>query len=957
LYGLEISEIYQAVKSVIQMIYCNHFFMLVIKIIINDKFSVLINTIISRPKPARKMKHFVAFLLLLCTIALSTTAQINYTEKFKKELAAHPAEDTFRVNRLNDLTLGFDLSRGESKKVSTEALAIAGKIGYEMGKAMALSNLGMLQQQQGNVEQGVKMMNEAEAISDKIGDPGLKAFILSRKGRSTNSPKSLQYNLEGGKIATQIGNQRLLSIIDSRIGEFYFNILSDYPKSLEYYLKGLDAAEKSNDLAIKITLWKGLGGLYSALGDQEKALPYFKEASQANKLLGSNSIECVLQNSLGESYRLSGKYPEAIQAYKLSNQLTTRADIHYINEGNLADVYTRMDSLPQAFAYGFNSLDSARKASDTTLMGWIYGMLSRAFLKSNRADSAIYYAKLGLTCAKQSDNLEYLRDDNLALANAYAAKKDFGNAYNYHLQYITYRDSMLSGEVRNRTGLLAYNSQLSKKEVEIAALGQQKKDQQKILYSIAAVLLLILLSAVLLWRNNRQKQQANKLLQQSYNNVEQLGEIGRKVNSSLDVKQIIGTVYQNVNQLMDAAVFGIGLYNEDSQVLEYPATFENGEALPFYTNSLQDENRFGALCFNTGKEINIGNLDEEYKDHLQEIATPKEGGQPESIIFLPLSAKEKKLGVITVQSFKKNAYSDYHLFMLRNIANYSSIAIDNAESYETLNETLGQLKDTQKQLIQSEKMASLGELTAGIAHEIQNPLNFVNNFSEINKELIEELKSEKSKLKSEEIDELLDDIAANEEKINHHGKRADAIVKGMLQHSQSSVGVKEPTDINALADEYLRLSYHGLRAKDKSFNADFKTDFDNSIGKINIIPQDIGRVLLNLINNAFYAVDERQKITKENLPTGQAGYQPTVFLSTKKTGDKVILTVKDNGNGIPQNIVDKIFQPFFTTKPTGQGTGLGLSLSYDIIKAHGGEIKVETKEREGTTFIIELSIV
>jgi signal transduction histidine kinase len=273
-----------------------------------------------------------------------------------------------------------------------------------------------------------------------------------------------------------------------------------------------------------------------------------------------------------------------------------------------------------------------------------------------------------------------------------------------------------------------------------------------------------------------------------------------------------------------------------------------------------------------------------------------------------------------------------------------------------LTQSLDELKGAQAQLVQSEKMASLGELTAGVAHEIQNPLNFVNNFSEVNNELIEELKSQKSKLKIEEQDELLNDIFQNNERIKYHGKRADAIVKGMLQHSQSSKGQKEPTNVNALADEYLRLSYHGLRAKDKSFNADFKTDFDNSIGKINIIPQDIGRVLLNLINNAFYAVNERRKITKESLPTGQAGYQPTVFLSTKRTGGKVILTVKDNGNGIPQNIVDKIFQPFFTTKPAGEGTGLGLGLSYDIIKAHGGEIKVETKEGEGTEFIIQLPV-
>jgi signal transduction histidine kinase len=272
------------------------------------------------------------------------------------------------------------------------------------------------------------------------------------------------------------------------------------------------------------------------------------------------------------------------------------------------------------------------------------------------------------------------------------------------------------------------------------------------------------------------------------------------------------------------------------------------------------------------------------------------------------------------------------------------------EQKAELETTLHELKSTQSQLIQSEKMASLGELTAGIAHEIQNPLNFVNNFSEVNKELLVELKDEIKKGNLDEVNAIADDVISNEEKINHHGKRADAIVKGMLQHSRSSNGIKEPTDINALCDEYLRLAYHGLRAKDKSFNAILKTDFDESIGNINIIPQDIGRVLLNLINNAFYAVDEKKK-------SGVEKYEPTVSLSTSKMGGKVAIKVTDNGNGIPQKVLDKIFQPFFTTKPTGQGTGLGLSLSYDIVKAHGGELKVETKEGEGSIFIIQLPVV
>ena len=272
-----------------------------------------------------------------------------------------------------------------------------------------------------------------------------------------------------------------------------------------------------------------------------------------------------------------------------------------------------------------------------------------------------------------------------------------------------------------------------------------------------------------------------------------------------------------------------------------------------------------------------------------------------------------------------------------------------AERTSALNHSLEDLKITQAQLVQREKMASLGELTAGIAHEIQNPLNFVNNFSDVNKELIQEMKDELTGGKTENAINIANTISENEQKIGFHGKRADNIVKGMLYHARTSTGQKEPTDINALADEYMQLSYHGLRAKDKSFNVILQTDFDTAIGRINIIPQDIGRVLLNLYNNAFYATMEKKKVVGET-------YAPVVSVTTKKRGNKIDIAVKDNGQGIPEKIKDKIFQPFFTTKPTGEGTGLGLSLSHDIIKAHGGELKVETMENEFTRFIIELPV-
>ena len=271
---------------------------------------------------------------------------------------------------------------------------------------------------------------------------------------------------------------------------------------------------------------------------------------------------------------------------------------------------------------------------------------------------------------------------------------------------------------------------------------------------------------------------------------------------------------------------------------------------------------------------------------------------------------------------------------------------------KVLEATLMNLRSAQAQLVQSEKMASLGELTAGIAHEIQNPLNFVNNFSDVNKELTIELESELYKGNIAEARLLAFDIRENEEKINYHGKRADTIVKSMMEHSRAGTGVKEPTDINALTDEYLRLAYHGFRAKDKFFNATLVTNYDQGLNKINVIPQDIGRVLLNLYNNSFYALSAKSRHSTSSKP--EADFIPEIKVTTQKIANLVNVTVKDNGNGIPEKDLEKVFQPFFTTKPTGQGTGLGLSLSYDIIKAHQGDIKINNRPGEGVEFIVTL---
>ncbi len=433
-------------------------------------------------------------------------------------------------------------------------------------------------------------------------------------------------------------------------------------------------------------------------------------------------------------------------------------------------------------------------------------------------------------------------------------------------------------------------------------------------------------------------------------------ETMQDLSGKLDLTTLLQSVVQRSVDLLKVTGGELAIYNSDTKELEIVASYNLG------MESLGLKLQLGEGAMGTAAMNNETLIIPDYQTWASK-STKYAQTKVHCVMVVPLMIKDQLVGTLcSVHLDKSRQFDQKDLRLLNLFAPLAATAIENARLFDKTNRLLeeaefrtAELRNTQNQLIQQEKLASLGELTAGIAHEIQNPLNFVNNFSEVNIELIDELKTEVRSLATLEMTEqLIDDIKANSEKINHHGKRADTIVKGMLQHSRSSSGKKEPTDINALCEEYVRICYHGIRAKDKSFNATIKTDFDESIGNINIIPQDIGRVVLNLLTNAFYVVNEKKPLRQAQ---GDISYEPTVSITTKKLGDKVEIKVSDNGNGIPQKVLDKIFQPFFTTKPTGQGTGLGLSLSYDIVKAHSGELKVETKENEGTTFIIQLPII
>jgi signal transduction histidine kinase len=445
----------------------------------------------------------------------------------------------------------------------------------------------------------------------------------------------------------------------------------------------------------------------------------------------------------------------------------------------------------------------------------------------------------------------------------------------------------------------------------------------------------------------------NRELDASFNNVKILNQIGKKITSSLNIGQVQDIVYENVNSLMDATTFLIMIHNESQRKLECILSMEKGEKLPLFEVSLEEKNRFAVWCVDHAAPVFMNDVDNEYGKYVSYRARPKAGETVSSLIYLPLMIEERIVGVISVQSFRKNAYTQYHLDMLNNLANYVAIAIENALSYEKINKANNDLKAAQAQLVQAEKMASLGQLTAGIAHEIKNPLNFVNNFAELTIDLAGELTEELGKLsgkllpeENDYLNEILADINSNAQKISEHGKRADSIVKGMLLHSRGKSGERQPADINAILAEYLNLGYHGMRAQDNTFNLKIETAYDNTIGMLNIVPQNISRVFLNVINNACYSTGQKKKRLKD-------AYFPILQVRTRNLGDKVEILIRDNGEGIPQEIIDKIFNPFFTTKPAGQGTGLGLSLSYDIVvHEHKGEMKVDSVTGEYAEFTI-----
>ncbi len=705
--------------------------------------------------------------------------------------------------------------------------------------------------------------------------------------------------------------------INRTIGKINYLFNNDLDASLNLCISTLKEAEKINYIKGVANIKVRIAGIYCFKGDYDSAKANLDTAELIyNKIKDSFGLS-DMYSIYAMMYSMQNKFDSAIPFYDKAINLAKLSNNQKVLGSalqNEAISYMQQSNFPKALESFQQAMNVHEQIHDEKGLAYIYLNMGITYVNLNESEKGVELFHKAIDLAKKLNLKNVLAYSYANLATSYANLKNYEQEYNY---------SMEAAKLANQMGDKGIEaSSLSRGASALADMGKMDEAEKMCRRAIMIA--------------NESKQPLNIF----------------QANSDM------GYILQLRKKYVDAIP-----YLEKSVSLVTEADLYNSDAERAYSNL--------SICYE--KTGNYEKALSNYKiaSKIADSIKSKENVKKSTELSLNYEFEKKQQAERAEQQKKDEVTKTKQTAMIIGLAFLLIAAIIAFKGYKNkqhantllksqkkqIEDTLTELKNTQAQLIQSEKMASLGELTAGIAHEIQNPLNFVNNFSEINKELLEELKEEADKGNTAEVKNLATDVIANEEKILHHGKRADAIVKSMLQHSRKSSGQKEPTDINALCDEYLRLSYHGLRAKDKSFNAKFETDFDPSVGRINIVAQDMGRVILNLVNNAFYSVNEKQK---QNIQ----GYEPVVNLSTRlDSGEKekgkhsVVIQVKDNGNGIPKDIIKKIFQPFYTTKPTGLGTGLGLSLSYDIItKEHGGKIKVESNENEGCIFTINLPI-
>jgi two-component system, NtrC family, sensor kinase len=668
---------------------------------------------------------------------------------------------------------------------------------------------------------------------------------------------------------------------------------------------------------------------YVLISDTNNIFPYADSALALSRKLSFKRIEASATENRGYGFMAINRYDSAKVAFLTSLKLRQQsgnkrgtAQSYY----SLGHYYQSVDSLPEALESYFHALEVFEETGNKRGTGGVRNILSEIYLNQGNDSEALINAQLASKIQQANGNYAGAAYSLKLMGNIEMDLHQYDKALQYYQEVIQMLvpaglSKWNSGEIYMKMGD-AYQKQ---GEIEFS-----KGNKEEGLTKYSQAMAMYDSTRKFFIENNQGKR---KFVENNFN--DDLIQLGTHI-AKIDIQY---KRYANARKLLeDYLKQPRNPLNETDPGDVYASLSIIDSAEGNFKNAYEEHKKYIHIrdsVFNVRNNRKIFRIQMQHEYNVREAAAKALQAQRDEEAR---ASRSKQNLVMVALAILILAVLTIALIQMRN--NKAK-----QKTNKLLETALANLKSTQAQLIQSEKLASLGELTAGIAHEIQNPLNFVNNFSDINKELLLEMNEEIDKGNMHEVKKIAHNLIDNEQKITHHGKKADEIVKGMLQHSMTGTTKKEWSNINLLADEWLRIAYHGLRSKDKSFYVSLNTNYNDSIEKVYIIPQEIGRVLLNLYNNAFYAVNEKYKQQLN-------GYEPTVSVSTGKIDHKIEVRVRDNGNGIPSNLLDKIFQPFFTTKPTGQGTGLGLSLSYDIIKAHGGELKADSKEGEGAEFVV-----
>lgn len=882
------------------------------------------------------MKKFFTVVAVLC-LQLSVHAQKRGRAKIDsliQVLQANP-HDTMRVKTQNLLSFEMKLvgKADSALALTTSSLELAKKINFTRGEADAYYFMGQAYAGKGKMTDALLNYNAAQKLYEQLGNRkvelaetfyaiGLvhqhsnyeealgffrKALPIAQQTpikdlmgkiayttavvliRKSDQAEAIKYKELAIKYYTEAGNEIGVAncyVVSARLNNYYGNI----KQSVKDNYDALRFFEKAGYKLGMYNVHTGLGIMYEEQKNWKEALNSYLEAKKAAEAVPPKEVLSAAYNNLGNVYRELGNIEESHRSFqealKLSEQAGDRKGIASA-QGNLGTIYSLMGNKTQAL----NSFDEARKRFEDIgskeSASISYFESGNVYFDMKNYNEAKQSLEKALQLSKQTGYKEIISKSYRLLSQVDTAQRNYESAFTNYNSYIAYRDSLSNADAAKQLSEQRLQYEFSKKE------DSMRMQQALIAEQLEKQMLL-----------SKQQQQELKLKQASL-------EITQR-EKDLQMLRFLQTKTE------------LQLTNEQN---------EKKLALANQEKALQEAELEKQTLHSKQKEQELLLKD-------RKLAVQK----AQRNIWLAGAIALLIVSFIIFRNYRQKQKAN-QLLQQQNI--------ELEDQRDKIRKAMAELQQTQIQLIQKEKMASLGELTAGIAHEIQNPLNFVNNFSEVNVDIGSELKDELNKLSltNEQrlnLHSLTDELLQNHEKIAHHGRRAEAIVRNMLQHSRKTSGSKEPTDINALVDDCIDLSYHGFRNKHMAFETRIDTDFDNTLSQVQIIPQDISRVLVNLLNNAFYSVNERKKQLN-------GSFQPAVLVSTRNHRNYVTITVKDNGTGMSEKVTAKAFQPFFTTKPSGEGTGLGLSLSYDLVtKGHGGEMKVESKEGEGAKFIIQL---